>query len=41
MQKAKHDTLDYYRQNPESYEVIYGTDLANDYLDDLITLFKK
>jgi len=40
LQQAKHKTMDYYRQNPESYEVVYGTDLANDYLNDLIELFK-
>jgi hypothetical protein len=33
--------MDYYRQNPESFSVVYGTDLANDYLNDLIELFKK
>jgi hypothetical protein len=41
LQQAKHKTLDYYRQNPESYNVVYGTDLANDYVNDLIELFKK
>lgn len=41
LQQAKHETLDYYKQNPDSYEIVYGTDLANDYLNDLIQLFKK
>ena len=41
LQAAKHDTMDYYRENPNSYAVVYGTDLANDYLNDLIDLFKK
>lgn len=41
LQQAKHETLDYYRQNPESFSVVYGTDLANDYLNDLLELFKK
>ena len=41
LQQAKHETMDYYRQNPESFSVVYGTDLANDYLNDLIELFKK
>ena len=41
LQSAKHDTMDYYRENPNSYAVVYGTDLANDYLNDLIDLFKK
>jgi len=40
MQQAKHKTVDYYRENPESYSIVYGTDLAQDYLDDLIQLFK-
>jgi hypothetical protein len=41
LQQAKHETMDYYRQNPDSFSVVYGTDLANDYLNDLIELFKK
>jgi uncharacterized protein YdhG (YjbR/CyaY superfamily) len=41
LQAAKHDTMDYYRANPNSFAVVYGTDLANDYLNDLIDLFKK
>jgi len=41
LQAAKHDTMDYYRENPDSFSVVYGTDLANDYLNDLIDLFKK
>lgn len=39
LQQAKHKTKDYYRQTPD-YSVVYGTDLAIDYLEDLITLFK-
>jgi hypothetical protein len=38
--KAKQETLDYYRQNP-NFSVMYGTDLAVDYIDDLIEMFKK
>ena len=41
LQSAKHETMDYYRANPKSFAVVYGTDLANDYLNDLIDLFKK
>jgi hypothetical protein len=41
LQSAKHETMDYYRANPDSFAVVYGTDLANDYLNDLIDLFKK
>jgi hypothetical protein len=40
LQQAKHKTMDYYRQNPSSFGVVYGTDLAKEYLDDLIELFK-
>jgi len=41
MQQAKNKTIDYYRNKPESYAVVYGTDLAQEYLDDLIELFKQ
>jgi hypothetical protein len=41
LQSAKHKTMDYYRANPDSWSVLYGTDLANDYLNDLINLFKE
>ena len=40
LQQSKHKTMDYYRANPSSFAVVYGTDLANDYLNDLIELFK-
>jgi hypothetical protein len=40
MQQAKHKTMDYYKQKPDSFAVVYGTDLAKEYLDDLIELFK-
>ena len=39
LQNAKQRTLDYYKNNP-NFNVLYGTDLANDYLNDLINLFK-
>jgi hypothetical protein len=41
LQKEKHETMDFYRENPDSFTVVYGTDLANDYLNDLIELFKQ
>ena len=41
LQQAKHETMDYYREKPNSFAVLYGTDLANDYINDLIELFKK
>jgi hypothetical protein len=40
MQQAKNKTIDFYRNKPESYAIVYGTDLAQEYLDDLIELFK-
>lgn len=40
LQKAKQRTLDYYKNKP-NYSVLYGTDMANDYLTDLIDLFKN
>jgi len=41
MQQAKNQTIDYYRNKPESYAIVYGTDLAQEYLNDLIELFKQ
>ena len=41
MQKAKNKTIDYYKNNPSSYAVVYGTDLAQEYLNDLINLFNE
>lgn len=41
LQKAKNDTIDYYRNKPDSYSILYGTDLAQEYLNDLIELFKQ
>lgn len=41
MQQAKNKTIDYYRNKPESYGIVYGTDLAQEYLNDLIELFKQ
>jgi len=40
LQRAKQDTITTYQQKP-NYGIVYGTDLANDYIDDLITMFKK
>ena len=41
LQQAKNKTIDYYRNKPESYAVVYGTDLAQEYLNDLINLFNE
>jgi len=38
--EAKNKTMDMYRQKP-SFDILYPTDLAVDYLDDLIELFKN
>ena len=40
LQQAKQDTIRKYSQNP-NFAVIYGTDMAKEYLNDLIELFKK
>ncbi len=40
LKKAKTETLEFYKINPD-FNIRYGTDLAVDYLDDLITLFKE
>lgn len=40
LKTAKNDTMEYYKTNPD-FKIKYGTDLAADYLDDLITLFKE
>lgn len=41
LQQAKSKTIDYYRNKPDSYSVLYGTDLAQDYLNDILELFKN
>jgi len=40
LQQAKKDTIKQYSQKP-SFGVIYGTDLAQEYLQDIIDLFKQ
>lgn len=37
--QAKNKTMDKYKQKPD-FSIVYGTDLAVDYLDDLIEMFK-
>ena len=39
IRSAKQKTINQYQQSPE-FQVLYGTDIAESYLDDLITLFK-
>jgi hypothetical protein len=40
LQQAKKETIRKYSQDP-SFAVIYGTDLAQEYLQDIIQLFKQ
>ena len=40
LKKSKEETMEYYKTSPD-FQVKYSTDLAIDYLDDLITLFKE
>ena len=38
LRQAKIETIKYYRQvEPKSYSVVYGTDLINDYINDIET----
>ena len=41
LRQAKIETIKYYRdKEPKSYSVVYGTDLINDYINDIETLLK-
>lgn len=40
LEQGKHDTVTYYESNPDSYEVLKGTDLISEYLNDIETLLK-
>lgn len=40
LKQAKKETMEYYKNSPE-FKIKFGTDLAVDYLDDIITLFKE
>lgn len=40
LQKAKSETLEYYKKNP-NFSILYGTDLINSYLDDIKTMLNK
>lgn len=41
LRDAKIKTEEYYKSNPESYSVVYGTDLVIDYLNDIISVLKE
>lgn len=38
---ARVETEKYYKENPTSYSVVYSTDLARDYIQDVIKMFKQ
>ena len=38
---AKINTIKYYRDHPNSFSVVTGTDLINDYISDIETLLKN
>ena len=38
---AKIETIKYYRENPKSYAVVIGTDMLNDYFNDIETLLQN
>ena len=40
LRQSKIETIKYYRENPESYAVVKGTDLTDSYLDDIIDLLQ-
>ena len=37
---AKIETIKYYRDNPKSFSVVIGTDMLNDYFNDIETLLQ-
>jgi len=37
---AKIETIKYYRDNPKSFSVVIGTDMINDYFNDIETLLQ-
>ena len=37
---GKIETIKYYRDNPKSYAVVIGTDMINDYFNDIETLLQ-
>lgn len=41
IRQSKLATIRYYNENPDSYSVVKGTDLASEYFDDLETLLKE
>ena len=40
LRQGKIKTIKYYRENPNAYAVVIGTDLIGDYINDIETLLK-
>ena len=40
LRQGKIETVTYYRENPTSYSIVKGTDLINDYINDIEILLK-
>ena len=40
LRQGKIDTIKYYRENPQSFDVVIGTDLISDYFKDIETLLQ-
>ncbi len=38
---ARVETEQFYKENPTSYSVVYSTDLAVDYINDMIRMFQQ
>lgn len=38
---ARIETEQFYKEDPTSYSVVYSTDLAVDYINDMIKMFKQ
>jgi hypothetical protein len=41
IRQGKIETIKYYRDNPDSYSIVIGTDLISDYINDIETLLKS
>ena len=41
LRQGKIDTIRYYRENPQSFDVVIGTDLISDYFKDIFILLNK
>ena len=40
LRQGKIETIKYYRENPQSFDVVIGTDLISDYFKDIETLLQ-